>query len=594
MDLIIQTRFFKHIAKMFDRASSTEPQSNLLIYKPLCPQNAPQEQPFPRKTPEEVGVSSKYIADFLSELTAVKGIDLHGVMVIKDGALICNAEFGAYKSCFWHSEHSLGKSVTAMAVGMLIDEGKLSLDDKAVKLLEKKLSPLAQITHKAITVRHLLTMTSGISFCETGAVVEENWLKAFFESYIKTEPGKVFNYNSMNTFILSCIVREVSGQTLCEYLNKKLFEPLGITVLHWEKAPDGNEIGGWGLYMRREDVAKLGKLYLDGGVWNGKRIISEKFIKDATAAHAKAPSDAGDFNYGYQTWVGRVTDSFLFNGMFGQDMIAFPKTKTIIVMNGGVEQIFQQSDYYNVLQRFFGGVFASKTPLKRSKRDERALSEILKEISREGKPQLSLFSREKIPKFITEAVNTLYSVKKPEKKEIVKLAAINGTENLGILPLMEQVLRNRYTKGIEYFKFAIKNGSLSLEVKEGNEIYSLPIKLGATVSGIISIMETEYHIAVSSEASFDEDGRGVLKLRLSFPEISSSRFIRIYFESDGLFIKMSEMPGMGLASLAATTVSESIKDKKAVADIVSRLDPDMLYYKMKNTIEPEFRLYRVG
>ncbi len=593
MDIIIQSRFFKHLLKLFDRSAPTEPPIKQLINKPLCPHNIPELMPLERVTPEDVGVSSAYIADFIKELSDEKSLDIHGVMIMKDGKLICDAEFGAYRSEFWHSEHSLGKSVTAMAIGMLIDDGKLSLDDSAVKILEKKVPPLSLITHKAITVRHLLTMTSGIAFAESGAVVEDNWLRAYFESRIKTEPGKVFNYNSMNTYILSCIVKKVSGVTLREFLKPRLFEPLGISVMHWETAADGNEIGGWGLYMRREDVAKLGRLYLDGGVYNGKRIISEKWIKEATSRLISAPETAGDFDYGYQTWSGRKTDSFLFNGMFGQDMIAFPKTKTAVILNGGVEQIFQQSVYYDIIQKYFGGDFAQTAPLKKDRKAEKQLKQVLEGISSVKSKKRGLFSAKRIfaPEFLKNAVGSTYSVKLGEGG-ITRTESIAGTANLGVLPLMEQVLRNSYTKGITSFAFHENGGVYILEVKEGSDTLRLPISLGETVYTVLRMSDTEYHTAVTSESAYDENGRGVLKLRISFPEISSSRFIKIYFDGGILDVKMSEIPGMGLASYAANAVSDALKDKKTVAGIISKIDPDLIYYKLKNTVEPEFRLYR--
>ncbi len=594
MDIITQTNTLKFAARLVDRSASVIPPLKLLTDKPLCPKNREELQPFPRVRPEDEGVDPGYIADFISELKAEKSLDMHGVFIVKNGRVICDAEFGAYKSCFWQAEHSLSKSVTATAIGMLIDDGKLSPDDRAVKILEKRVPPLAQLTHKGITVRHLLTMTSGITFSESGAIVEENWIRAFFESKLRTEPGKVFSYNSMNTFILSCIVHEISGVTLREFLRPRLFEPLGITVYNWEKGPDGNELGGWGLYLRREDAAKISKLYLDGGVWNGKRLLSEEWCRTATSLKIKAAGSTGNFDYGYQIWTGRNTDSFLFNGMFGQDAISFRETGTIVVSNAGIEQIFQQSVYYDIVERCFGKKYYSDSAIKYNKKGEKRLKAVLREISDapETKRRFpGLPQKRKLPDFLTAACGKTFSVRKPDEKEIVKTSSVTGTANIGLLPIVEQVMRNRYTKGINSFSFTRDGEGVKLTVREGNTECALPVVPGRTEYTTVTLSDTGYHLAVTADTAYDEDGRGVLKLRLSFPEISGARMIKIYFDDGFTDVKMREVPGIGLVKLAAGVLEDAVKDKKTLSDIVSKLDADLFYAKIKNTVEPEFRLF---
>ncbi len=595
MDLIVQSNLLKYAAGLFDRASSVKPPLKVMIAKPLCPSKVAPAAPLPRITPEEAGVDSALIAGFLGELVSDPALEMHGVMILRDGRILCDAEFGAYRSNFWHAEHSLSKSVTAMAIGLLIDEGKLSLDDKVVRLLEKKIPPLAQLTHKGITVRHLLTMTSGVVYSEAGAIVEQNWLRAFFESRVKTEPGRVFHYNSMNTYVLSCIVREVSGVGLRDYLRPRLFTPLGINVMHWETAPDGNEIGGWGLYLRREDAAKLALLYCSGGLWAGKRILPKDWIDASSSRLIPVAGSTGDFDYGYQMWSCRRSRAFLFNGMFGQDALIFPDSRIVVISNAGIEQIFQQSRYYELAQRYFASPRAfSDTPLKQSGKSRRALEQVLASVSCEPpkKSRLSLRRQEKkLPVFLTGAVGKTFSVRKKAEREIIRTVGITGTGNIGLLPLIEQVLRNRYTKGIVSFSFARSEDRFLLRVTEGDKPVTLPFYPGKTLTTVLHLSDTEYHAAVTAETAFDEEGRGVLKLRLSFPEIASARLIRIYFNADGLEVRMKEMPGMGLIRLAADSLGETVRDKKALADLLSKIDPDMLYYKIKNTIEPEFRLY---
>jgi len=591
MDLIVNTNILRHLTRMFDRGRPTEPSVPQRVEKPLCPYRAEELQPFPRKAPEEAGLSSLQIAAFLQEIEQNPELEIHGVMILRHGAVVCDAYFGAYKPCFWHVGHSLSKSVTATAIGMLIDEGKLSLDDKAVKILEKKLPPLAQLTHKAITVRHLLTMTAGATFSEAGALVENNWLRAYFESMLRFDPGKEFYYNSLNSYVLAAIVKEITGTGLREYLKPRLFDPLGITVCHWETSPEGIEDGGWGLYLRREDVAKIGQLYLDRGLWKGKRLLSENWVKTSTRPMVPTSESNGIFDYGFHMWSGRKHPCFLFNGMFGQDMLAFPESGILIVTNGGLEQLFQQSIYYDILMKYFGDRYPDALP--RDRKSETVLRQrvaSLTAVEPKATPLDRLF-RKPLPAFLKQAIGKTYYADKQEKDDIIRTVSITGTANQSLLPFIEQVLRNRYAKGIDSFTFVTEEGHLFLHVREGEKtVHSLPLVIGKTVPTVLHLSETDYHTAVTATLASDEDGRGVLKLRLSFPEISSSRHIKIFFEDDSLEVEMKEMPGIGLMRYAVAGLEESLRGKKRVADVVSRIDPDLLFCKLEKTIEPKFRL----
>ena len=591
MDLIVNTHILRHLSHLFDRGRSATPSVAQRVEKPLCPHKSKMLQPFPRRTPEEMGLSSRRIADFLQEIKDHPQLEIHGVMILRRGAVVCDAHFGAYKPCFWHAGHSLSKSVTATAIGMLIEEGRLSFDDKAVKILEKKIPPLAQLTHKGITVRHLLTMTAGATFSEAGVMVEKNWLRAYFESTLRFEPGKEFYYNSLNSYVLSAIVREITGQGLLEYLRPRLLDPLGITVYHWETSPEGIEDGGWGLYLRREDVAKLGQLYLNGGVWNGKRLLSEEWVKTATSPLVPTAESNGAFDYGLHMWSGRDRSCFLFNGMFGQDMLAFPQSDILIVTNGGLEQLFQQSLYYDLLFRYFGNQYPSRLP--RDRKGEALLRKTIDSLAsmEPGATLLDRIRRKPLPAFMKRAVGKTYYADKQEKLDVIRTVSITGAANQSLLPFIEQLLRNHYAGGIDSFTLDLVDGRLYLRVREGGQaIHSLPIVLGKTVFTVLHLSETDYHTAVTATVACDEDGRGVLKLSLSFPEISSSRHIKIFFEKDSLEVEMKEMPGIGLMHHAITGLENSLKNKKHVAGVVARLDPDFLYCKLEKTLEPRFRL----
>lgn len=160
-----------------------------------------------------------------------------------------------------------------------VSEGKLSLDTKIVDVFRKNVSLFGFIRQKDLTVRHLLTMTSGVSFNETGAISGNDWVKGYLEAFCHHEPGTYFEYNSMNTYMLSAIITEITGETMLDYLKPRLFAPLGITWVFWETCPKGKNKGGWGLFLCVEDMAKLGQLYLDGGKWKGQQVIPEDWYE---------------------------------------------------------------------------------------------------------------------------------------------------------------------------------------------------------------------------------------------------------------------------------------------------------------------------
>ena len=156
-----------------------------------------------------------------------------------------------------------------MAVGLLIEEGKLRLDENIYDIFPDKVNSLLKIFRPVITVENLLTMSSGITFNESGIVSGNDWVASYLNSTVNGTTGQIFQYNSMNTYMLSAIVTKRTGETLTEYLKPRLFQPLGITKYFWETCPAGITKGGWGLFLCAEDMAKLGQLYLQKGKWRG-------------------------------------------------------------------------------------------------------------------------------------------------------------------------------------------------------------------------------------------------------------------------------------------------------------------------------------
>ena len=306
-----------------------------------------------RMTPEEAGISSDRIRHFLRSLKNDNSIDMHNVLIVKDGKVITEACFGGYDLNCPRYSFSACKSVTSMAIGLLYDEGKLKLSDKIVDILNEEIPAISKIFSQKITVEDVLTMRSAITFNEATTAVSKDWLTDCFTTPLIGNIGESFNYNSINTYILSRIVCKLSGKSMSEYLDEKIFTHLGIKEYYWEKCPKGYEIGGWGLYIKHEDFAKLGLLVLNKGRYDGKQLISEEYINMATTSQVETPKDYGDFNYGYQIWVNRHHKIYLFNGMFGQNVCIMPDNNMVIVSGAGIDEMFQQSSYYTHLSKYF-------------------------------------------------------------------------------------------------------------------------------------------------------------------------------------------------------------------------------------------------
>lgn len=254
---------------------------------------------------------------------------------------------------------SFSKTVVSMAVGMAVTEGLLTVEDSVVSFFPEKQPPLFRSPRMAaMKVRHLLTMTSGANFSEAGSEMERDWVRGFFYSDCACMPGEKFHYNSMNSYLLAAILRKVTGQTLTEYLTPRLFEPLGIPPVYWETCPMGIEKGGWGLYLRVTDMAKLGELCLRGGVWEGKRILSEEWLKEMLSFEVETEHD-GMTRYGYQLWSFPAPHSYQFNGVFGQYAVVLPELDMVIATTGGDASLF-----FNRVLDAIDGFFGSGAPAR--------------------------------------------------------------------------------------------------------------------------------------------------------------------------------------------------------------------------------------
>ena len=322
--------------------------------KPKLPTRSPIKYPFQRTTPEATGIRSEHIYAFVKELSEMTELAPHLLMITKDDKVICETEFYPYRMDTWHVSHSLCKSITAIAVGLLVEDGLISLDEKITDIFSKRAFSIDFVRQKDITVRHLLNMSAGIAFNELGSVTYEDWTEGFFSSNLKFAPGSKFFYNSMNSYLLSAIIKEKTGRDMFDLLYERIFLPMGIQEICWEKSPTGITKGGWGLYMKMEDTMKFGKLFLDGGVWNGERLLSAEWIGEMTKKQIDTPDSMNQHGYGYHVWIGARTGSYQFNGMFGQNLFVLPDIRMTIGIYSGGSEFFPTGNLTALVNKYFG------------------------------------------------------------------------------------------------------------------------------------------------------------------------------------------------------------------------------------------------
>ena len=281
--------------------------------------------------------------------------DVHSVMIVKDGQVIYSRWQSQGSEKVPHVLHSVSKTFTATAVGLAIADGKMALTDKVIKYFPDKLPAQVSDNLKAMTVRDLLTMSCGHDTEPSFRGPDQDWVTAFLAHPVVHKPGEFYLYNSLGTYMLSAIVQQVTGQKVLDYLTPRLFEPLHIDKPRWEESPQGINAGGWGLWLKTEDLAKMGQLLLQKGEWNGKQLIPAEWVAEMSKkqvesinpgtrieeAEAKGMTkETSDWmqGYGYQMWRCRP-GCFRADGARGQYIIVVPDKNAVIAITSDVEDL---------------------------------------------------------------------------------------------------------------------------------------------------------------------------------------------------------------------------------------------------------------
>ncbi len=425
----------------------------------------------PRTTPGQVGISADAIQNLLDRFEQ-DHLTIHSMMVVRHGKVAAECWWKPYAPDLPHHIYSFSKSFTSTAVGFAISEGYFALDDLVANFFPEKIKPSADSRIRLLTIRHLLTMSSGIIANEVIAASDGDWAEIFLNSPMSFDPGSAFHYNSINSYLLACIVKRTTGMGLCTYLKPRLFDPLGIVDVRWETSPDGIETGGWGLYLRTEDLAKFGLLYEQYGMWNGKQLLPKGWAEEATRSQIdNSVTSKGDIDiidnkagYGYQFWCCRTPGIFRADGAFAQYAIMWPEKDLVFVVTSGQGPPTLVLDA--VWDEFLTPLLEQDGTGNWQERPDAPHDEgLLKRFS-----ALSLAPQTPSPR-------------KPELEAKITRRVYRCPRNLvSMLPFVVRGMDRLFVRGLRYFDLNFSEEKCLFTWKENKELNSLVIPLDGTFS----------------------------------------------------------------------------------------------------------------
>lgn len=511
-----------------------------------------------RGTPEEFGYTTEYVRSFLNELSQDLSIRANRILVVKGDKVIAEKYVTPYVPDAWDCVFSATKTVTALTLGALYDEGKVDLDKPVCEILGVA-SKVGNLQNKKITLKHLLTMTTGNTFNEMESAAALKWVKSFFDSPNKFPIGKKFEYNSLNTYIIGACIEKITGKPLSEYVEEKIFAPLGINQTYFERSPEGIAKSGWGLYILPEDMAKLGILVRDKGAFADKRVISEKWISKMSSKRFSATKAGHRFDYGYQMWVDENKNFCCFNGMYNQDILIYRNTGVIVTLCCANNEAFHGSNLYAVAEKYFAG-----DPVPADKLVTEASSHAVR-------------NEEKLMTYFDRIVNASYV---PVEKK---------ANSCGILPLIIQNEMGTYVKGVSEMQFTKGNG-YNLKITEGGKDVDIAFNFEDGVRQTFDFYGNLYDCVADARFILNGKGEPFLVVRVFFLEFASSRYITIRFgkSADSLSVEFSENPG--LEFIQALLETQDKATKALIGSAMKIVDADLVATKARNIFSPTFGL----
>lgn len=494
--------------------------------------------PLPRATPESQGVHASAILSLFDAVNADPEANGQELIVLRHGKVIGEGCWAPYDAQYPHQLYSLSKSITSTAIGLLVDDGLLQLDEHLVDIFPDKAPDDPDHAAFRLTVRHLLSMSTGSRFNEVGTALGTDWVWEFLHADTKFPAGTAFEYNSMNTYMLAAIVQKKTGDTMLHLLQKRIFTPLGITEATWETCPKGIEKGGWGLSLTVESVAKLGQLYLNHGRWivDGieKQLLSEAWVNDATRTQIETPNGECTFGYGHQIWMAPHPGGYLFNGAFGQYMIALPDLDVIVVLFSGTSKLFAQGGMMSYVDSAFSQV--SDIPYAKNPAAADALRVTIS----------GLTCRYRKPFYRTDLPAADFSM----LTDFLAGKVYTFSPNLaGLLPTVVASVHNNYSTGLTRFSAKSDgNGGLFIDFDESRVRNTLHVTDAQFTPSTVTSLDDTHQVRTSAQFGYVSPDEFVLVLCVCFIETPCTRILTFSFREDRVTLLCDESPSVKDAS----------------------------------------------
>ena len=492
---------------------------------------------FKRSAPFRKGVSDARIQDFLSELEADPACNIHSVTVLKDNEVICEAYAPGYERGIVHLSHSMSKTVTGIAAAILQDEEKLNTDTTLGDVFTEFKLPKES---GEITVKELLQMSSGVIFSEIGAVTSTSWTEDFLSSEQKFEHGGGYSYNSMNSYVLARVIEKLSGESFGDFVRSRLFAPLHISNYFWEKGPEGTEKGGWGLYMAAEDWLKIATLFITGGKFEGKPIISHMSLLNVLLdKNPYSRRDDGDFDYAGHLNVGKNSFTVLFNGLFGQSVYINTQAKIAVMVNAGNSELFKSSKTLKIIMKYFpSDIDDERIGFFAALRSHHAMIK-----------QEHHFFESRSPVYIHKHKSLLeelhiLSGDLPSEWEDLLGTYLLPMNNVELLPLIPRVMQNNLEGGIDTVEFVKKEHLPHVRFKTGETVRDIPIGLYSHAECAENFFGEKYLIRTLGGVRTTEE-ETVYTIEFVFPELPNTRFLTVRKKRTEDAVTLTVSKGLG-------------------------------------------------
>lgn len=279
--------------------------------------------------PTSVGIEPKQFILMYDSLMNSDLTEIHHVVVMVDGKIAGELHPAPFKAEHKHTLYSVSKTFVAVAVGLAVDDGLLNVNDPFVKYFPEYINDKIDVRLRDIKIKDMLTMQSGFKTNGGMRNSQEKWIEYYMTRPLVADPGTRYSYDSIETYLLSAVVQKVTGKTVLELLNERVFGPMGIEDAEWELSPEGVSVGGWGIYLSAYTQAMFGQLLLQRGEWNGKQLVSEQWIDEMMSVHVVREAN----DYGYQIWLCEYPGAWRADGAFGQYIIIVPQKNMVVVLN---------------------------------------------------------------------------------------------------------------------------------------------------------------------------------------------------------------------------------------------------------------------